>query len=208
VRRSAPKPARRKTTEAPRLSRDLLVDAAIRLLGEEGLDGVSLRKLAARLGVQAPSLYWHVPDKATLLAAMMERIFCACVETVPPHRHWQDWMRDFAGALWRTQEATRDFGHLLVTTPMDDAQIARVETLLAQRLASLDLPVKEALRIQGSVQVLVTGWFIFAHTQFSPALSRRMDFRARALHDLEMLIDGEARRLGVPRPSPVRASAR
>jgi TetR/AcrR family transcriptional regulator, tetracycline repressor protein len=181
--------------EPLRLSRDLIVDEAIRLLSEEGLDGVSLRKLGSRLGVRAPSLYWHVPDKNALLAGMMEKIFRACVDSVPEHRHWQDWMRDFALALWRTQDGVRDFGRLLIGTPLSEVQIARTEEHLRQRLAGLDIAVAEALRIQGSVQVLVTGWSIFAHTPYSTALSRRMDFRARALHDLELLLEGEARQL-------------
>jgi TetR/AcrR family transcriptional regulator, tetracycline repressor protein len=181
--------------EPLRLSRDLIIDEAIRLLSEEGLDGVSLRRLGARLGVRAPSLYWHVPDKNALLAAMMERIFLACLDSVPDHHHWRDWMQAFALGLWHTQDGVRDFGRLLIGTPLPEAQISRTEERLRQRLAALDIPVAEALRIQGSVQVLVTGWSIFAHTPYSAALSRRMDFRARALHDLGLLLDGEARRL-------------
>jgi TetR/AcrR family tetracycline transcriptional repressor len=177
----------------PRLTRATVVDEAIGLLGEAGLDGVSLRGLAARMGISAPSLYWHFPDKAALLGAVMEKIFLGAVEAVPDRRHWQDWMRDFAAELWRTQEGVRDFGRLLLSTPMDEAQIVRIEKCLAQRVASLDIPVKEALRLQASVQVLVTGWFIFGHTPFSPALSSRMDFRKRMEHDLALLIEGEAR---------------
>ncbi len=192
MKRVGPKPAA--------LSLNSIVDEAVRLLGDEGLEGVSLRRLAARLGVRAPSLYWHVPDKSTLLAAMMERIFRACVESVPSRTHWREWMQEFGAALWRTQDATRDFAPLLITSPMDDAQITRVEALLTERLVRLDIPVEDALRIQSSVQVLMTGWFIFAHTQFSPALSLRMDFHARALQDLELLLEGEARRLSQPRP--------
>lgn len=179
----------------PRLTRAAVVDEAIRLLGDEGLDGLSLRGLAARLGISAPSLYWHFPDKATLLGAVMEQTFLGAVEAVPERRRWQDWMRDFAAELWRTQEGVRDFGRLLLSTPMDEAQIARIEERLAQRLANVGLPEKEAMRLQASVQVLVTGWFIFGHTPFSSALSSRLDFRKRMEHDLALLIDGEARRL-------------
>lgn len=187
--RARSKPA----AEPARLSKDRLVEEGIRLLGEEGFEGVSLRNLASRLGVRAPSLYWHVPDKAALLSAMMERLFCESLDSVPAQRHWQDWMRAFAKALWRTQDGVRDFNRLLTSTPLDESQIERIEERLRTKLAGLDIPMAEALRIQGSVQVLVTGWSVFAHTPFSPALSRRMDFRARALRDLELLLEGEAR---------------
>jgi TetR/AcrR family tetracycline transcriptional repressor len=188
---------------AQRLSREILVDAGIELLCSEGLDAISLRKIAARLGVRAPSLYWHVPDKATLLADMMEKIFAQSLASVPALRHWPAWMRAFGEALWHTQDGVRDFARLLVTTTLDETRIARTELRLRAAMAELDLPLEEALRIQGSVQVLVTGWSIFAHTPFSPALSRRMDFRARAMHDLDLLLAGEARQLaqrGAPAP--------
>jgi TetR/AcrR family tetracycline transcriptional repressor len=188
----------RKSPAKARLTRDSVVKEAIQLLGKSGLDGVSLRSLAARLNVRAPSLYWHFADKAALLAAVMEHIFLDCVAAVPDSPHWKDFMREFASTLWRTQESVRDFGRLLLSTPLDEAQIDRIETRLAHRLVCLDIPLEQALRIQASVQVLVTGWFIFAHTPFSPALSRKLDFRSRMEHDLALLIEGEARQLRAP----------
>jgi TetR/AcrR family transcriptional regulator, tetracycline repressor protein len=195
----ASKPAKPASRPRPRLTRATVVDEAIGLLGEDGLDGVSLRALAARMGISAPSLYWHFPDKAALLGAVMEKIFLGAVEAVRDRRRWQDWMKDFAAELWRTQEGVRDFGRLLLSTPLDEAQIVRIESSLAQRLTNLDIPEKDAMRLQASVQVLVTGWFIFGHTPFSPALSRRMDFRMRMEQDLALLIEGEARRLRAAR---------
>lgn len=53
--------------------RDEVVDAAERILETEGLDAVTMRRLATELGVQAPSLYKHVRDKAEIEAALQER---------------------------------------------------------------------------------------------------------------------------------------
>ncbi|MFO1504023.1 MAG: TetR family transcriptional regulator [Steroidobacteraceae bacterium] len=190
----APARASAAARERPRLTRDRVLAEALLLLRDQGLDGVSLRSLAARLGISAPSLYWHFPDKATLLGAMMERIFLDAVEALPKRRRWQAWMQAFAAALWQAQEGVRDFGRLLLTAPMDETQIARIEGRLAMRLAGLDIKPAEAMRLQSSVQVLVTGWFLFAHSRFSPALSGRLDFRRRMEHDLALLLEGEARR--------------
>ena len=44
-----------------------IVQAALDLLDETGMDGLTVRALASRLGVQAPALYWHVPSKQALL---------------------------------------------------------------------------------------------------------------------------------------------
>ncbi|QNG20696.1 TetR family transcriptional regulator [Rhodococcus triatomae] len=60
------------------LTRAVIRDAALELIDEGGLDGLSMRKLAARLGVQAPSLYSHYTNKNDLLedvaSAIMEHV--------------------------------------------------------------------------------------------------------------------------------------
>ncbi|HEY0335684.1 MAG TPA: TetR/AcrR family transcriptional regulator C-terminal domain-containing protein [Stenotrophomonas sp.] len=58
------------------MSQPLLVAAALELLQERGLDALSTRVLAERLGVQAPALYWHVHNKEALLGLVADQI-CA-----------------------------------------------------------------------------------------------------------------------------------
>lgn len=53
--------------------REEVVDAAERILEDEGPDAVTMRRLAAALGVRAPSLYKHVKGKPEILAALQER---------------------------------------------------------------------------------------------------------------------------------------
>ncbi|MDP9865937.1 MULTISPECIES: TetR/AcrR family transcriptional regulator [Streptosporangium] len=52
-----------------------IVTVARELLEEEGRDALTMRALADRLGIRAPSLYKHLPDKAAVEAALMERGF-------------------------------------------------------------------------------------------------------------------------------------
>ncbi|HSL11782.1 MAG TPA: TetR/AcrR family transcriptional regulator C-terminal domain-containing protein [Actinomycetota bacterium] len=56
------------------LTRDQVVDAALRLMDDEGLDAVSMRRVAREVGVEAMSLYNHVRDKEDLLDGVVERI--------------------------------------------------------------------------------------------------------------------------------------
>lgn len=62
-----------------RHDRRSVVDCALRLLDEVGLPDLSMRRLAAELDVQASALYWHFPNKQSLLAAVADRI----LEAVP-----------------------------------------------------------------------------------------------------------------------------
>ena len=51
-----------------------VVDTALRLLDQYGLADLSMRRLAAELEVQPSALYWHVPNKQTLLALVSDQI--------------------------------------------------------------------------------------------------------------------------------------
>jgi TetR/AcrR family transcriptional regulator, tetracycline repressor protein len=63
------------------LRRETVVDAALELLDEVGLDALTTRALTGRLGVRPGALYWHVKDKRELLTAVAERIMA---EFFPP----------------------------------------------------------------------------------------------------------------------------
>jgi AcrR family transcriptional regulator len=54
------------------LSRELVLDAAVALVDSDGLDGLSMRRLGAALGVEAMTLYHYVPNKAALLDGLVE----------------------------------------------------------------------------------------------------------------------------------------
>ncbi|HSK48087.1 MAG TPA: TetR/AcrR family transcriptional regulator C-terminal domain-containing protein [Coriobacteriia bacterium] len=58
----------------PTLTREQIVAAAIAIVDREGLEALSMRKLAAELGVGAMSLYYHVPDKSSLYDLILEAV--------------------------------------------------------------------------------------------------------------------------------------
>lgn len=60
-----------KASEAPRLEAQNWVDAGLRELAEQGVDGVRVERLAKSLGVTKGSFYWHFRDRDALLSAML-----------------------------------------------------------------------------------------------------------------------------------------
>jgi AcrR family transcriptional regulator len=80
------------------LTRDAIVDAALVLLERDGMDGLSMRKLARELGAGAASLYWHVGDKEELLSLLLDRIVGESKIPEPDPEHWQDQVREMARA--------------------------------------------------------------------------------------------------------------
>ncbi len=63
-----------KTTPRPQLSREVVADRAIALADAEGLDAVTIRRLATELGVTPMALYWHFRTKEELLAGLGDRV--------------------------------------------------------------------------------------------------------------------------------------
>lgn len=178
-----------------RLTPEAIVEEAIRLLNEEGMEGVSLRKLAARLGISAPSLYWHFADKGALMAAIVETVFDSGMNKVPAHRDWQRWMHAFGMALWRTHRETRDFARLVATTNIDSGQMDRAFARIRGALAHLDLEEGEAMRIQSCVQAQVLGWATYASTPYAGKLAAALDFEKLVPEGLALLLNGEALKL-------------
>lgn len=72
---SAPSPDPRltKRQQLGERSRGEILDAALRLMSEQGYDGASIAKIARASGLPASSIYWHFGSKSGVLAAVMER---------------------------------------------------------------------------------------------------------------------------------------
>lgn len=75
----------------PPLTRDAVVEAAVAMTDAEGLDRLSMRRLGERLGVEAMSLYHHVPNKTALLDAMVDTVFAEMA--VPTGDDWRAGLR-------------------------------------------------------------------------------------------------------------------
>src|SRR5947209_3552131 len=97
-----------------KLERRAVVRAALRLLDEVGLDGLSLRRLAAEVGVRAPALYWYFKNKQELLDEMAEAMLAgqAWPASPAPGQEWSDWLAERARAHRRAMLAHRDGARL------------------------------------------------------------------------------------------------
>jgi AcrR family transcriptional regulator len=83
------------------LTRDQIIDAAIRILDEDGPDGLSMRHLGAELDAGATSIYWHVKGKDDLLDLVADRVIGEVLAGLVPASTWRDWMAAFARSMRR-----------------------------------------------------------------------------------------------------------
>ena len=115
-----------------KLSRDTIVDAALALVDEDGLEALSMRRLAARLGVEAMSLYNHIDGKAALLDALVERLIVGTDIDFPDNEPWTEAMMRMATAVRSLAYAHPRAYVLLATRPPATARgIVHLEPLHA-----------------------------------------------------------------------------
>jgi AcrR family transcriptional regulator len=94
---------RRERRGEPPLTHSRIVAAAVALLDEEGIDRLTMRRLAERLDVVAPSLYWHVDTKDDVIDLAVDAIFGES-RPAPVTGRAEDWRADVTAVLtcWRT----------------------------------------------------------------------------------------------------------
>lgn len=85
-----PQAVEKKRGRRPGLSVARVVDTGIALADAEGLEAVSMRRVAQELGVVPMTLYTYVPDKSTLLDLMLDRVYLAMPRADRAGEPWRD----------------------------------------------------------------------------------------------------------------------
>ncbi|HEY7629052.1 MAG TPA: TetR/AcrR family transcriptional regulator C-terminal domain-containing protein [Thermoleophilaceae bacterium] len=101
VRRSDPR--KRRT-----LNRDAIVDVALAIVDEEGLEGLSMRHVAERLQTGPASLYAHVANKDELMELVYDRVLAEVKVQRPDKRRWEEQLKDALRQLYDVLIAHRD----------------------------------------------------------------------------------------------------
>jgi AcrR family transcriptional regulator len=151
----AAKPASR----AP-LTRDAIVDAALRALDAEGVDGLSMRRVGEELGTGAASIYWHVHNKEELLQLVFEKITGQPDLPVPDPAHWQDQLRTLAARMRTMLNSHRDLARISLGRIPSGPTIALITEWLFTLLAPVGIPDK-VIAYLGDLFGLYAGAFTF-----------------------------------------------
>lgn len=110
------------------IGREQIIAAAVALLDEVGIDQLSTRKLAERLGVQQPALYWHFKNKRALLDAVNDAIMLENhISRMPlPGQSWQDFVKANARSFRASLLAHRDGARVHAGTRPGPSDLAGV----------------------------------------------------------------------------------
>ncbi len=112
-----------------------IVQAALQLLDQVGLDGLTMRRLADQLSIKAASLYWHVKDKDELILLLADAI-CGTLVPPDPSLPWREQLIQFADQYRRMLLSHRDAARVMLMSgpPSGEHRLDLVELLLSMLL--------------------------------------------------------------------------
>ena len=142
----------------PRLTGERIVEAAIELIGERGLEEFSMPKLAATLSVRTSSLYRYFADREALLAAVARAVITVdgAPELPSPDAHWTDFLVEQALGLRRRILRYPNCAPLIIQFAPQDGVFDQYE-LLCQYLGAADVPAAYHVRIVDALTALTIG---------------------------------------------------
>lgn len=149
------------------LSRNLIRDQALALVDEGGLDALTMRRLATRLGVQAASLYTHFPNKDAVLDAIANRL-ARSINASNFGESWQEGLRTWATSFYDVIHWHPNAAPIVTSGNGRRTQYLAVAELVHTGLVSHGWPPRHALMVAASINYIVMG---AATTHFASGFS-------------------------------------
>ncbi|GGF11330.1 TetR/AcrR family transcriptional regulator C-terminal domain-containing protein [Williamsia phyllosphaerae] len=140
------------------LRRNDVLRGAIELLDAKGLDGLTMRKLGAHLGVQQGGLYWHFTNKLALLEAVAGALVEGVGDDLPP-APWAEQLDILAHRLRSALMAHRDGARVMAGTYTTD------QNTLAIARAGIDALCRAGFdRSEAAAALTIIGHYVLGHT--------------------------------------------
>jgi AcrR family transcriptional regulator len=147
---------REEKARRPPLSRERIVRAAIELADADGLEGLSMRRIAARLGAGTNSLYWYLNSKNDLFELMFDEVLGELELPEPSSGDWRAEVREIAHQVWLLARRHSWLGFLGIQ-PGFGPNTARYFQHAQTALRSLGLELREEVRILAALNNYVSG---------------------------------------------------
>jgi AcrR family transcriptional regulator len=170
-------------TSAPRapVTVDRIVEAALAMIDEHGLGQLSMRKLGGRLGVEAMTLYHHVPNKDAVLDLLVERVITqAGLFEADEALDWRERLERFAHRYRGILIARPNLVPLIATRPVRSPQGLRELAALGATLLRAGFTVEQCFHVGNAVAMLVIGAALAQVGQSEPASAKADDTSALA----------------------------
>ena len=159
------------------LERQNIVETALVLLEGEGLEGLTMRRLADALQVQAPSLYWHFAGKQDLLDEMADALLADVASQLAPGLSFRAALRRLANELRLAFSARRDGAQLFATSFVQGENGRRLAAAIVAALTQAGFDAMAARQIEATLFQFVLGFVLHQqaaelHSLVDPSASR------------------------------------
>jgi AcrR family transcriptional regulator len=152
------------------LDRTAVVDAALRVLDAEGLDAVTIRRVAHELGTSGTALYTYVRDKDELVDLLLDRVIGEIdMSSIPADLPWPEQVRAIAREMRRVFASHRDIAQAtLARVPQGENALTMMDAALG-RLRAAGVP-EEVIALGVDLLALYVGAVSYEETlmEFGP----------------------------------------
>lgn len=139
------------------LTLEAIVDTAVRIADEEGLDAVSIRRVAAELDARPMSLYDHIPSKDDLISEMANKVVAEVLLERPIPDDWREALTKISQRLYATLVGHAWLPMVLPRRPRLGPNEAKQAEQLATAMASVKLDPAEIWTLVATVNDYVLG---------------------------------------------------
>ncbi|TSD98184.1 TetR family transcriptional regulator [Skermania sp. ID1734] len=176
------------------LHRNDVLDAAVAILDEYGLADLTMRRLASSLNVQPGALYWHFPNKQTLLAAIADRLL-EPIEAPLQAADWAGQLLELSRRLRSTLLSLRDGAELVSASYASRLTTGRARQRFADAVSMAGLSADDA-----ELAAHAFLHYVLGQTEDEQQAGSESDDATRRFEfGVQLLIDGVQARVGDPR---------
>ncbi|QAY67553.1 TetR/AcrR family transcriptional regulator [Paenibacillus protaetiae] len=132
--------------QQPQISEDKILEVSWELLGEDGIEKFSMRRLADRLGIQAPSLYWYFKSKQNLYQRLANDVSKKILEEFHSDGDWKEQLEELAVTVRRVLQRYPCSTQLMMMTLPHEPDIIRFTNRMLLCVEST--PLEQAQKMQ------------------------------------------------------------
>lgn len=151
-------PSGKQAKRRPRLSPEAIVEAAIRLADAEGLQAVSIRRVAGELDARAMSLYDHFASKRELLDSMNDEVVGEMLISRPLPEPWREAVATTARTMYAAYARHPWAIFVAADRIAPGPNAVKIAKQMARALATLPLEHGDVWQVQGIVNDYVIGY--------------------------------------------------
>lgn len=122
------------------LTREAIIEAALRVLDSEGLEGLSMRRVGEELGTGPASIYWHVRNKGELLQLLYERVTGEVRLPKADPSRWPEQLKELAAQMRTIMHRHRDIARISMGRVPSGPTIAGLTEWIFELLSPAGIP--------------------------------------------------------------------